>query len=789
MTDSERVEGATRSFLDDHPEHEDTLETLLAHQKEHGSWEFDDAPIDSGAFGELVSRPFVEEADDDYRFADRHAVERALAGDDADAETTASTELDLDLDIAFPAPDRRALAGLLAVLAVVVAARSLFFGSVFRDGLIVSPANDPYFYRYWQSRLLAESSGAFDAGMTTTVGELTRIRPLTHALNWWFADLFGAPALVAAVTPIVASLLLALCLYGLTRRLTADRRIALAAVLLLALTPVHVVYTQLGFLEHRPYQYLWIGLQAYTLGWLAVDVLDRHSEGADDPGLAHAREPRSWAVAGLLAVAVAALAHTWGGSPLSFVPIAVYVGFRVVADHREGIDPLFANAPALAGIAVGSLLAFGIHRRCGWHEAIAATIPLGVAAGAVGVAVLAHLWLRADLPTAGLLGAEGVFAVVAAFLFRRLRPDDVARLQERSDAFFNRETATETASLFNPEQAFIFTPVGQIGLGFYLALPVLAVATYYVARNYEPGWLAAVCFAYFYLVIAAVQVRFAAQFGIFCALFGAVGLVYLLSAVDLARPVSPFDRERPAGPTLELPDTPTVGAYLAGAVVLVLLLNLIFVPSLLAQTRYSEEKIEAVQSIDDRSERLNQSYPNNFVLSEWGENRMYNYFVNGESSGYGYARNVYERFISDTNPDAYFNQFNNRVGYIALTDIDAPEQTVQSKLFEDFGAGNDSTAHYQLIYSGESVRAFAVVDGAVIQTQAEPGTNVTARTTVDAAGERLDYKRTATADDSGTARIRVAYPGEYDLGNTTVSVPASAVRRGATVSPGSNTDG
>ncbi|WP_336326787.1 hypothetical protein [Halovenus sp. HT40] len=781
MTDPERVEQATRSFLGDHPDHKETLEALLQHEDEHGSWEFDDAPVDSGTFGELVSRPFVQETDDgNYRFTDHDAVETALA-DDASNQDTAQTT-DFDVDITLPTVDRRVLAGLLGALALVVAARSLFFRSLFRDGRIISPANDPYFYRYWQSQLLAESGGAFDFGMAATIGELTRIRPLTHALNWWFADLFGAPDLVAAFTPIVASILLALLVYGLTHTLTADHRIALTSVVLLALTPVHVVYTQLGFLEHRPYQYLWIGLMAYSLGWLAVDVLDRHRADAVEPALAHARDPRAWAVAGLLTISVAALSHTWGGSPLSFVPVAIYLGFRVVADCREEIDPLFANAPALAGISVGSLLALVAHLRWGWHESIAVTIPVGVALGGIAVAVLAHLWLRADLPAAGLLGAEGAVGVVATVLFWQLRPEDVARLQERSDAFFNRETATETASLFNPEQAFIFGPLTQIGLGFYFALVPLALVTYYVARNYEPGWLAAVSFTWFYLVIAAVQVRFAAQFSILCAAFGAVGLVYLLSAVDLARPVSLFDRDGPEGPALELPETTSIGAYLVGAIALVLLLNLIFVPSLLAQTQYSEGQVAAMETIDEHATEHDEAFPENFVLSQWGDNRMYNYFVSGESQGYSYARSNFEEFISATDPDEQFKQFNNRVGYVVLTDVDAPRKSTQTKLYEEFGAGNDSVAHYQLIYSNEDVRAFSLVAGAVIQTQNEPGANVTARTSVETAGEQFEYERTAMANDDGTAIIRVAYPGEYEIGGEAVTVNETEVYDGATVS-------
>jgi dolichyl-diphosphooligosaccharide--protein glycosyltransferase len=782
MTDTERVEQATRSFLDDYPEHEDTLEALYAREQDEDSWAFDDTDLDSGTFGELVSRPFVENAPDgDYRFADQQAVGTVLHGTEED---TLASDRELNVDITLPAVDGRALAGLVGTLAILVAARSLFFGQVFVNGRVISPANDAYFFRYWQAEMLARSSGALDFGMLSTIGELTQIRPMTHALNWWLADLFGAPDFVAAFAPVLASALLGLAVYGTARTLTGDRRIALAAVLTLALTPVHVTYTALGFLDHGPYQYLWIGLIVYSLAWLAVDVQRRHEGGADEPAWEHVRTPRAWAVAGLLAFATGAIAHTWGGSPLSSVPIGVYFAGRVVTDAKAEVDPLVGNLPALTGVMVGSLFALGAHLRWGWHESIAATVPVAAAGGVVALAVLGHLWLRADLPALGLLGAEGLLGVVGIFLFRRLRPDDVARLRERSDAFFNRETATETASLFSLDQAIVFGPLGQLGLGFYFALVPLLVLTYYLVRRYEPGWLAAVAFAWYYLAIATVQVRFAAKFAVLCAVFAGVGLVYLLSVVDLARPVTLFDRDPPEGPSLALPETPTVGAYLVGAVGLVFLLNLIFVPSLLSQIQYSDEQIGAMESVDDRVEGLNQSYPDNFVLSEWGDNRMYNHFVNGESQGYGYSRAVYESFISDSGPDSYFSQFNNRVGYVVVTDVDAPEGTIQDTLFEERGAGNDSVAHYQLIYSGDNVRAFAVVDGAVIRTQTDPGTNVTIARTVQAAGEQLEYRRTATANNNGIANIRVAYPGEYTVGGQTVAVNETQVNSGATVRTG-----
>ena len=82
MTDSEHVEAATRSFLDEHPDLEASLQSLAEHERKVGSWTYDDTSLDSGRFGELVSREFVEQTDgESYRFVDREPSKLVLAGD------------------------------------------------------------------------------------------------------------------------------------------------------------------------------------------------------------------------------------------------------------------------------------------------------------------------------------------------------------------------------------------------------------------------------------------------------------------------------------------------------------------------------------------------------------------------------------------------------------------------------------------------------------------------------------------------------------------------------------
>ncbi|MFC7041717.1 hypothetical protein [Halonotius sp. GCM10025705] len=73
MTD---VRSATAELLEAHPELEDDLRTLLTIDQ-NGPWTFDDVPLDSGLFGEVVAAGIVDSIDDTYRLRDPDAVRAA----------------------------------------------------------------------------------------------------------------------------------------------------------------------------------------------------------------------------------------------------------------------------------------------------------------------------------------------------------------------------------------------------------------------------------------------------------------------------------------------------------------------------------------------------------------------------------------------------------------------------------------------------------------------------------------------------------------------------------------
>ncbi|AZQ14240.1 hypothetical protein [Halorubrum sp. PV6] len=837
MPSPEETTANARAFLDEHPQAEKPLEALVERDARGEPWTFDQIDLDSGRFGELVSRDLATSVDGGYRLEHPDAIRAAIEmeSDTLDDAHLSTSEQATTRPDPGPAHDTNSDAisnvtthtsvdpwttlGLIGTLLTVAVARLVAAPAVFRNGFIVSPSNDTYFFRYWQERLAARADGLFDLGLFADMGGAASTRPLAHATNWWITVLLGgvdaAPA-VAAWLPIVASVCLGYLVYRTARLLTDDVRVALAAVLFYGLAPVNVVYTSVGFLDHQAHQYLWLGLLVAALTTLGVNVARRDNSDPQATARDHARDARMWFIALALAVAVAASAHVYGGSPLTFVPVAAIVGLRVALDVRHGRSPAYANAPLIAGLALGAVGAVAAHVVLGWHESIAAVTPTLVAGGALVVAGLGELWRRVSLPPLGLIAGEVVVAISGLVTYARLRPSDIDRIWTRADDLFFREGISETVSLFSPDFAVVFGPLLQLGLGFYFAIAVLVVATWGVARHDEPGWLVLVCFAWYYTLLATIQVRFAGQLAIMIAPFAGIGLVYLLSVIDIARPVVALSQDDESNTTsrpsrhqgddnvedgqsitsLAVPEKTRLRGYLAATVALVLLFNLLLVPSLVGQTTYDRAQFDATQAISAHAEQADREYPRNFVLSQWGDNRMYNYFVNGEARSYGYARSNYDQFLTAAHPDDWYNRFQDRVGYIVVTERETtpPAGSTYTSLYNGLGIGINNTAatsHYQLLTSTEGVQTFAVVPGATIEVS-EPSSvgaangTVTASTTVtvpdsspEAAsnGTTFEYIRRAVVTN-GTATIRVAHPGEYQVGSQSVTIPTDAVLSG-----------
>lgn len=810
--DPTTVADATTAFHEEYDDGVHILETLLTIDSEHDTWTFDELPLDSGTFGELVSRGIVTKVDGEYRVSSREGVRAGIEGRPASVENDRNT----GLDFAVPTDlDRRAAVALAAALGVLFATRTLIYSSVIRGEHVVSPSNDPYHYRYWLEELLAESDGIVITDMPERAAET---RPLTHAANWLFATLLGgdqwAADMVAAWFPVVATLALGVVVYWLAVIVSDDARVGVVAVVLLAITPLHAVYSTIGFLEHRPHQYFWIGVTMLTLAWLAVD-LDQRRAGAPTTQAAireHLQQSWTWVAAVALGLAIAFSVHAWGGGVLLLVPAAAYVALKVAVDVRAGIPPALANLPVLVGLGLGAVLAAFLHFGWGWHEVFTAAIPVLVVIGAVAVVGLGELWRRLEWPAWGLVGVEIGFAGFGLLTFRYLRPGDWTRLVERASDLFFRGGARETTSLFSVDQAIVIGPLSQFGVWFYIALLVLGWACWTSVRRYAPGWTLLSVYGSFWLVLAAIQARFAGQLTIPFAVLGGLGFVHLLAWANVARVPAPLrgsdenesgDRntqtaaadgggatedEQAREPSFVVPGDTVTLVSLVWICLLIFGMSLLFLPSIVGQTAYSDGEFEAAMAIDDHAADVDREYPENFVLSNWGDNRMYNYFVNEEADRYAYALDNFEAFQTDDDPDGWYEEFEkSQVGYVVMNDEDGtyPEEISQARLHDNLGTGGEDTEpleHYQAIYVGDEETAFAVVPGATITATGEPEEMVSIETEVTVSGETLTYEREVTAQQDGTLEVTVPYPGDYTVGDRDVTVSAADVENGSTIS-------
>ncbi|MFC6755189.1 STT3 domain-containing protein, partial [Halorubrum tibetense] len=196
-----------------------------------------------------------------------------------------------------------ALAGALTLLFVF---RTFTVTRVFREDRVLLPGNDPYHYLTWVDRLAAADVGRLDfAGIAEVLGGRASGEPLTYTLGWWATGLVGVDgegtAAVVAWLPVVAALVVGIGVYLIATWTTNDERIGVASVVALALLPGHALYSGIGFFDHHAVDYVWLTLSIVGVTWLARD----HETRTPDTRVGHLTSPATWAVVGLLGVALA----------------------------------------------------------------------------------------------------------------------------------------------------------------------------------------------------------------------------------------------------------------------------------------------------------------------------------------------------------------------------------------------------------------------------------------------------------------------------------------------------
>ena len=167
------------------------------------------------------------------------------------------------------------------------------------------------------------------------------------------------------------------------------------------------------------------------------------------------------------------------------------------------------------------------------------------------------------------------------------------------------------------------------------------------------------------------------------------------------------------------------------------------------------------------------------MFSQWGQNRLYNAFVTGDSRSYGYARSNYESFLGANDSQAWYERLRGRAGFIVVDDSHGSENataTVGAGL-TNWGSG---LGHYRAVWTGGSKTVYTLVPGATITGETNASQSVTVTHEGVVAGEQFTYERT-TRVTNGTYSVRVPYAGAYEIAGTGIEVSEEAVNSGGRV--------
>ncbi|WP_164471880.1 LamG-like jellyroll fold domain-containing protein [Halosimplex salinum] len=765
------VREATDDLLADKPEVEPALEELLA-VDEDGSWTYDDLSIDSGTFGEVVSRGIVEDSGDGYRVTEPNAVRAALNGDIVDSEAETGSRFDLP-SLTLPKFDRRTSFIVGGALAFVALVRIVFmWSSVFRSGDIVLAGNDPYYYRYWVDTLLASDLQAFDVGSLTRLPEkVANSDTLLIVVLWWSASLFGkgqaASGLVVAWYPVLAAVVSAGLVYLLSVLVTNDKRVGLAAVLILAVTPAHAFRSALGYGDHHAFDFVWLALTVLAITVLAVDGSER--------------EWHNWVKPlGVLGVSVGVVAQTtaWRGGPILLLPIAGYLTVKIVDDVRADRSPLVVNRRLLSGLAVGGLLTLFVYGIFGWMETYRGIAPALLALGSVGVVGLGEAWSRFNRPARELALVEGILLIAGISGIWIGVPGLRPALERFREFVTSQSTIAETQSLFAGDLGSIAAPILVFGFFLFLALPYLAVATWRAYRESRPEWLVCVIFGWCLFVLSIIQVRFAGEFSVIVSLFSGIGLLHFAEKVELVRPRVPSSG---SFEELRVPTTRTI-ALLGVLFLLFASFGLIQTPIKMGQVAIDDGTYHTAKSIDTHAEQKEIDYPENYVLSDWGRNRVYNYLVNGEADSYGFARDYYADFLMSSDLETwYYNLSSKPVGYVVVDSaVNADAGSIQSQLsaWDRETCTGSGLGHYQVSHVGNNKKVFRFVPGARIIGATNPERSVQLNFSAEISGETLRCSHQIEANPYGVYAATVPYPGTYTVNGSEVQISSTDIESG-----------
>jgi dolichyl-diphosphooligosaccharide--protein glycosyltransferase len=300
------------------------------------------------------------------------------------------------------------------------------------------------------------------------------------------------------------------------------------------------------------------------------------------------------------------------------------------------------------------------------------------------------------------------------------------------------------------------------------------------------AWVPATVYAGYLGVLSFVQLRFAGEFSVVLAVFAGIGFVHLASVTTSVRRPVVFGgdgRGTATRPDVTIPGRRTT-LNLVVIFVLVASAGIVQTPIKTSQLSIDGDAHDAAQWMETHAEEHDLSNSERYVFSEWGRNRMYNYFVRGQSRFYGYALENYDPFVTSTDPEEWYQTLADRVGYVVLTgNTNARPETIYTRLHEHYGGRSgraNGTGRFRATYLSDdrSVQVYRPVPGAWVAGRAPGEESTTVETTVDVSEETVPYARRTAVREDGWYAVRVAYPGTYTVGDATVDVSESAVETG-----------
>lgn len=757
------------TLLEERPDLESAVEEVL---EPEAPWSFEDVDVDSGAFGELVSCGIVEDCGDGYRVSDSDTVRAVLENPDTDPRNQRDDTSRAGVSLEGPALSWHTGVGVAGALVLVALLRLTSLSNVFQDGDTVLSGNDPYYYRYWIERIL--SSERF--GLTALPKAVARGEPLFVATLQVIADLVGgtpeAIALVMAWYPVVAAVLTATVVYTLLTTISTDRRVAVAAVIMFALTPGHAFRTSLGFADHHAFDYVWLTVTA-----IAVTVLTIETIHGDTPRVGRI-------IAGVLTLAAGVTGQTlaWDAGPLLLLPVGGYLAVDSLLAVYTSRSPARTAIPILVGIGLGTVITWTTHTTLGWHRMLVAASPGLLFAGGAAVTIIGEVSYRLDLHVGIPTVVELVGGFAALTILSDRYPEQWTQIvRDVETRFFRIDTIAETGGLFSDSFGWLLL----FGFVFILAVPYLLLATQRATNH--PRWVPLVIYTWYFTGLAVVQIRFVGQMAPFVAVFAGIGFVHLAEWVDIIDdPPKLFGDTHETVRNLTIPSRGTLQSLFI-LFLLVGSLSFIQIPIKTSQLTHSDAQYQTASWMANSAADRGLEYPDSYVFSQWGDNRFYNYFVNGESRSYGVAKANYEAFVFSTDSGRWYDRLRGRTGFIVVTPaVVGNASTIGTRLYQTDASRTEAApglVHYRLVYvsDNEQYKVFTLVSSATITGTGPANETLTVRTDVTIGTYTTTYERRIETGPNGTYSVTVPYPGEYRVAGDSVKVTESDIQNGTTV--------